>query len=185
MSSSDYRVAASAWLEQAAALPPAGWYATPMSGEAAAAFARAMHLAGQRVLAGGGDAWRTRLGGLIGQYWSGGAVELDFRSLAVTAPPEAKALVELVYGQLLVSRKRSLALQHLDRGFAMLAGGLSPVDYFALLERHALLRMLTLTDAGAAPLDLPDLLVEARVIRRLRDGGRAAMPRPLHDDTLG
>lgn len=183
--SSDYRVAESVWLEPDAALPPAGWYATPLSGEAAAALAQAAHRAAQRALAAGGDAWRPRLGGLIAQYWSGRPVELDYRSLTATAPQVARPLVELVYGQLLISRKRRGALRHLDRGFALQAPTLSPADYFALLKRHELLRVLALTDVDAGPFDLPELLVEARVIRRLRRGGRGSLAPPSHDDTLG
>jgi len=182
---SDHRVAESVWLEPSAALPLAGWYATPMSGEAAAALTQAAHRTAQRALADGGEAWRPRLGGLIGQYWSGRPVELDYRSLMATAPREARPLVELIYGQLLVSRKRSGALPHLDRAFALLIPGLDPADYFALLKRHELLRMLLLTDTGSAPLDLPELLVEARVIRRLRQGGSGPAIDLSHDDTLG
>ncbi len=183
--SSDYRVAESVWLEPAVLLPPAGWYATPLSGGAAAAFTQAAHHAAQRALAEGREAWRPRLGDLIGQYWSGRPVELDYRSLMATAPQEARPLVELVYGQLLVSRKRSGALLHLDRGFTLLTPVLSPGDYFALLKRHELLRMLILTETAASPLDLPELLVEARVIRRLRQGGSGPVIDLSHDDTLG
>lgn len=185
MSSSDYRVAESVWLQPDAVLPPAGWYATPMSVEAAATFSRVAQRAAQRALVAGGDIWRARLGELIGRYWSGQPVELDYESLMATAPRDARPLVELVYGQLLVSRKRHGALQHLDRGFAMLTATLSPTDYFALLKRHELLRLLVLTEAGSSPLDLTGLLLEAKVIRRLRHGGRGPTPKPSHDDTVG
>ncbi|MFA7592260.1 MAG: hypothetical protein WCY26_00810 [Thiohalobacteraceae bacterium] len=185
MSSSDYRVAESVWLEPGAALPPAGWYATPMSAAAAATFSQAAQRAAQRALVAGGDVWRARLGELVGHYWSGQPVELGYQSLMATAPQDARPLVELVYGQLLVSRKRHGALQHLDRGFAMLTALLRPADYFALLKRHELLRLLVLTEAGSSPLDLTDLLLEAKVIRRLRRGGRGRMQKPSHDDTVG
>lgn len=164
--------------------PMAGWYATPLPRARAAELQAQARRAVQRALATAGDAELPRLAQLIADYWLGHAVELDYRSLAATLPPERRALVELIYGQLLVSRKRTGALEHLRRGFALAAAVLAPTDYFALLRRHELLQSLVLSAAGAAPQDLPDLLNEARIVRQFGTG-RGARPGHKPDDTLG
>jgi hypothetical protein len=164
--------------------PLAGWYATPVARARAVELHAESHQAEQRALAGAGDASLPRLARLVATYWLDGSVELDYRSLAVTLPPARRALVELIYGQLLISRKRVGALEHLRRGFTLAAPALAPADYFALLRRHELLQSLVLTAAGFPPQDLPDLLNEARIVRQFGPGGA---PRPAHkpDDTLG
>jgi hypothetical protein len=125
-----------------------------------------------------------RLAELISGFWLGRAVALDHRSLIATLPPESQALVELVYGQLLISRKLAGALEHLDRGFTLAVPQLEPGEYFTLLRRHELLRALPLHATASAAQSLSDLLTEARVIRRLQPHGRRRTAHP-HDDTLG
>lgn len=97
-----------------------------------------------------------------------------------------QALVELVYGQLLVARRREPAMAHLERGFMLAARLLPPEDYFVVMKRHELLRLLPLTPAGGGPEKLDVLLDEARVIERLRRGHRdAGTVQRAHRDTLG
>lgn len=164
--------------------PLAGWYATPLDAPGAAELHAQARQAVQRALAGSASAELPRLAQLIAGYWLGRIVEHDYRSLAATLAPGRHALLELIYGQLLISRKRTGAMAHLQRGFALATPGLAPADYFALLRRHELLQALVLSPGGGAPQSLPDLLNEARIVRQFR--GRNGTP-PVHqpDDTLG
>jgi hypothetical protein len=164
--------------------PLAGWYATPLSPPRAAELRVQARRTEQQALASAGDATLPRLAHLIAGYWLGQAMELDYRSLAATLPPERQALVELIYGQLLISRKRAGALDHLRRGFALAAPALAPADYFALLRRHELLQSLVLSAPGSASLGLADLLNEARIVRQFGTG-RGSRPGHKDDDTLG
>lgn len=187
MSDHDFSIDPCQLLSADASLPRAGWYATPLSQELAAALHAQARQAEQRALSAGmtGDRLLApRLAVLIAGFWLGRAAELGYRSLIVTQSPEPLALVELVYGQLLISRKLTGALEHLDRGFMLAAPQLTPLDYFAMLRRHELLRALPLQSTASVPQPLHDLLTEARVIRRLQPHGRRRSGNP-HDDTLG
>ncbi|HEY9198508.1 MAG TPA: hypothetical protein VIR60_04010 [Gammaproteobacteria bacterium] len=187
MPAPDHIVDAQQLLLPDARLPYAGWYADPLAQQAAAALHVQARQAVQRTLAegiSGGLPLAPRLAELIAGFWLGRAVALDYRSLSATQPPELQALVELVYGQLLLSRKLAGALEHLDRGFILAVPHLAPAEYFALLRRHELLRALPLRADAALGQTLPDLLTEARVIRRLQPAGRRRTAHP-HDDTLG
>ena len=187
MSEHDYSVDVQQLVLPDAPLPPAGWYAQPLTATAAAGLHAEARRAVQSALADGTARDRSlaaRLAELIAAFWLGRAVALDYRSLIATHPPETVALVELIYGQLLISCKLTGALEHLDRGFSLAVPHLAPAEYFALLRRHELLRVLPLHPQPAAAQTLLDLLTEARVIRRLQPAGR----RPgasSHDDTLG
>lgn len=164
--------------------PLAGWYATPLDGARATELRAQARQAQQRSLAGAGNAELPRLAQLIADYWLGHAVDLDYRSLTVTLAPAHQALVELIYGQLLISRKRAGAMEHLRRGFVLAAPSLAPADYFALLRRHELLQSLVLSGPGAAPVDLPDLLNEARIVKQFSTG-RILPSGHKPGDTLG
>lgn len=187
MSASDPIVDAQQLVLPGARLPYAGWYADPLAPDAAAALHAQARQAVQRSLADGtpgGQPLSLRLAELIAGFWLGRAVALDHRSLIATQPREFQALVELIYGQLLISRKLAGALDHLDRGFILAVPHLAPAEYFALLRRHELLRALPLRADASAALTLPELLIEARIIRRLQPAGRRRTVHP-HDDTLG
>ena len=164
----------------------AAWYATPLTQTQAADLQRQAQQLLQRNMTSGGSSLAPRLADMIAGFWLGRVVAHDYRSLIATAPEAEQAAVELLYGQLLMSCKRSGAMQHLERGFELATLALAPADYFVLLRRHALLRHLVLTPAGAMPQTLDDLLQEARIIQRLQPGG--GMSRGSvnpHDDTLG
>ena len=187
MSEHDYSVDVQQLVLPGASLPPAGWYAQPLTATAAAGLHAAARRSVQSALAGGaarGQSLAARLAELIAAFWLGRAVALDYRSLIATHPPEVVALVELIYGQLLISCKLAGALEHLERGFTLAVPQLAPADYFALLRRHELLRALPLHRQPSAAQALPDLLIEARVIRRLQPAGWRPGGSP-HDDTLG
>lgn len=80
--------------------------------------------------------------------------------------PRALALLHLIYGQLLASRRRPDAASHLDEGFRLATHLLHPEDYFALLNRHRLLAALPEAPLGE-PLPLRALLESAAVKQRL------------------
>lgn len=164
--------------------PLAGWYATPLAASRAAELLALSRQAIQRALADSASADLPRLAQVIAGFWLGHVVEHDYRSLAATLAPERRALLELIYGQLLISRKCAGALEHLRRGFALATPGLAPADYFALLRRHELLQALVLSPRGVAAQTLADLLNEARIVRRFAHG-RGAPPGHSPDDTLG
>lgn len=164
--------------------PLAGWYAVPLSAPRAGELQILARQAIQRALADSASAELPRLALMIAGFWLGHAVEHDYRSLAATLAPERRALLELIYGQLLISRKCAGALEHLHRGFALAAPGLAPADYFALLRRHELLQALVLSPRGGAAQTLADLLNEARIVRQF-GRGRGIPARHSPDDTLG
>lgn len=184
MSAPEHTVDPRQLLHSDTGLSPVGWYADPLSADAAAALHAQARQAVQRALASGERPLAPKLAELIAGFWLGRDVALDHRSLVATLAPESQALVELVYGQLLISRKLAGALEHLDRGFTLAVLQLAPGEYFTLLRRHELLRALPLHATAAAPQTLSDLLTEARVIRRLQPHGRRRTAHP-HDDTLG
>lgn len=165
--------------------PPAGWYATPLSVEAAECLGAQARQAQQRALAGHRRLFAPQLAELIAGFWLGRNIGLDYRSLQATLPADRAAIAELVYGQLLMTRKLLGAGDRLRQGFRRAVAQLASDEYLALLRRHELLGALVLTSSPAAPQTLAELLREARVIRRLE---RHPAPRhALHrrDDTLG
>ena len=99
--------------------------------------------------------------------WLGGLVEYRYPVLMARSAGWRTALLELVFGQLLASCRLFPAMKHLDAGFAAASGFLSPDDYFNVMKRHDLLRLLPLFPEPRAARALDELLVEARVIRRL------------------
>ena len=163
----------------------AGWYADPI----AAPDARALLDSAQRRLRSrlcrGDRCFPLHVLRMICHHWLQSGSALDYQQLSTLACDDSKrVLVELVYGQLLISGKRLPARQHLARGFSLAAGHLETADYFLLLRQHELLDYLPLSGTPAAPQDLQSLLKEAAVIRRLQDGERRVHENP-HCDTLG
>jgi hypothetical protein len=150
--------------------PLAAWYGEPLSaGDAAGLYA-----ATEKAL-------RYRLG----HYWMDISISLEYQQLAASATEKRdRALLELVYGQLLFSRGQLPALQHLDRGFGLATGYLEATDYFLLVRRHDLLRHIPLSGARVAPQGLQSLLAEAAVIRQLQGAARDTSS-AAHFDTVG
>ena len=122
---------------------------------------------------------------LVGHFWQGRDI---FSELAprfqITTGQDERALLELVTGQLLISRKLNGALEYLDQGFRHATPFLSARDYLALMNRHRRLRSLELGEGGGAGLTLDELLQEAAVVDRIR-GGEPHRMRYNPKDTLG
>ena len=154
------------------AAPPslAGWYADPLDATDAAELLLQVEASQQTCLRRGASCFRVQLLALICHEWLAGVPHNCEEPLA--GSDYERALQELVRGQLLASRKRVGALEHLERGFRLAGPLLAPQDYFSLLHRHELLAYLPYSDRPVAALDLPALLKEAGVIKQLRSNER-------------
>jgi hypothetical protein len=163
----------------------ADWYATPLSPSAAGVWLTAAHRAVQDRLRSGASCFALQVLLRICRFWKEGrpAADAVLRAGPLHTAHEA-ALLELVHGQLLASCKLQPAYTHLARGFRQAAPWLETADYFRLLREHELLACLPLSDTPSAAQDLPALLNEAAVIRRLQRGERRRPAWP-HLDTLG
>ena len=163
----------------------AAWYAEPLTAGALVGLQQAAGAGLQARLLQGSPSFRPQLLQLVCQYLAGTDIEVGYRQLLATSrDARDTALLELVYGQLLISRKLQPATVHLERGFVQAARYLGSADYFRLVRRHELLGYLLLGENPAAPHPLDRLLSEAAVIKRLcantgRHNGHA------HHDTVG
>ncbi|MCK9529802.1 MAG: hypothetical protein M0R77_04465 [Gammaproteobacteria bacterium] len=160
------------------------WYADPCPADAARQALALVEQREQALRRRGRGSLALRLSAMRAQAALGEDVEAEYERLAalvVRRHTRAQALVELVYGQILMSRRRTGAMRHLDRGFALARHLLAPEDYFVVLKRHALLALLPPADLPCAP--LADLLTTARVMARL--GARRNPPPHDPGDTFG
>ena len=163
----------------------AHWYGDPLTHASAGALLQVAEQVLQSRLCGGGLCFPVHLLQLICRCWQGAATGLHYRQLAATTGDTLEsALLELVYGQLLISRKLRRATAHLEQGFAHAARQLESADYFRLVWRHEALGNLVLGEAPCPPQALDALLAEAAVIRRLRGPERYRHDH-AHRDTLG
>ena len=155
------------------------WYADPIDAETAHRLLKHCHARrrGRRPI--------TRTLELAARFQLNEAIDFDYRLLAdeLRPHPHTAALLELVYGQLLISRKLRAGLNHLKRAERLAARLFTPGDYFTVVERHELLAELALDDTPSPALPLESLLTEAHVIRRLR-GPRRPIPVSDHSDTM-
>lgn len=164
--------------------PLAAWYADPLDGAQAEAALRRARLAEQRALMDGRGAHAWRLQQMIARFWLGHSITAQYQTLIRVGPdPAAAALTELVYGQLLMSRKLQGAREHLAGGFHRAAALLAAREYFVVLRRHARLARIPLGARPAPAHSLDALLREAAVIGQLQGPPRG--PGSARADTLG
>jgi hypothetical protein len=163
----------------------AAWYAGPLTAGALSRLQRAAEAGLRAWLCRGSSSFRPQLLQLVCQYLAGTDIQAGYRQLLASShDARDTALLELVYGQLLISRKLQPATVHLERGFVQAARYLDSADYFRLVRRHELLGYLVLREDPAPAHPLETLLSEAAVIKRLcahtgRRNGNA------HHDTVG
>jgi hypothetical protein len=163
----------------------AAWYAEPLSVADAARLYAGTEKSLRYRLCTGLPVFQLQVLQLLCHYRMDVPVSLEYQQLAASAMEKHdRALLEIVYGQLLFSCRQRPALQHLDRGFSLAAGYLEATDYFLLVRRHDLLRHIPLADARVAPQGLQSLLAEAAVIRQLRGAARDHCS-VSHQDTIG
>ncbi|MEJ2380307.1 MAG: hypothetical protein P8076_03890 [Gammaproteobacteria bacterium] len=164
------------------------WYAEPLAVPAARRLLKRARDRQQQAFTAGTDGAAWAVQEMIARFWLGRPIESQYRNLLKTTRDEGvRVLAELVYGQLLMSRRLRGADRHLRAAFARAAALLAPADYFAVMKRHELLGHLALRAAPSPPLGLDALLREAAVIRTLKRAhgrfGRSGGGR--RDDTLG
>lgn len=166
----------------------AGWYANPLTRQQAEAWLPKIRRRTQAAVSNGHDGLSVRLAELVVQYWHGYDIDAAYQNmLALLRVRRERALLELCYGQLLIACKTDRAWQHLDCGFELAAHILHPEDYFLVLKRHELLRTLVLTAHRSRPMQLDELLAEARVIQQLKGAARGTRGQAdgrMHHDTL-
>ncbi|MCB1737197.1 MAG: hypothetical protein KDI42_03635 [Gammaproteobacteria bacterium] len=106
---------------------------------------------------------------LVARYWAGLRCDVLLDELQRNAcNAQQTALIDLVWGQLLMARRLEGAMAWLNRGFNTAAPFLSARDYLRVLKRHQTLNWLILDPKPSPPLTLPDLIRLADVTRRLR-----------------
>ncbi len=126
---------------QAASL--SGWYGDPVSKDMAQTLTAIAQYELRCRLCEGGAGFQLHVLLLVCHFWAGHSIELDYEQLAAsTRKDRERALLELVYGQLLISCKYRQALQHLVNGFSLAVDYLDPADYFRLVRQHELLDYL-------------------------------------------
>jgi len=163
----------------------AAWYGEPVSPADAVCLYTDTEKALRSRLCAGLPAFQLHVLQLLGHFWMDVSISLEYQQLATSANGQRdRALLEIVYGQLLLSRRQRPALEHLDRGFRLAAGYLDASDYFLLVRRHDLLRHIPLSATQAAPQGLQSLLAEAAVIRQLQGAVRHTC-RDTRQDTIG
>jgi hypothetical protein len=171
--------------DDADALSLAQWYAEPMNAAAARAWFERIHQREQAAHARGTSCSACAFQRMIARFWLKRPIRQDYEALLGTGKdPRIRALLETVYGQLLLSRKLLGAHQHLQNGFALAAPYLAPADYFEVMRRNERLAALELRTRPAPAQGLEQLLREAAVVRQLT-GGRAPGNAGRRDDTLG
>jgi hypothetical protein len=162
-----------------------GWYGDPLGEIEATALHASAQAALQQCLCGNREAFPLHVLQLACDFWCRADVATHYGSLAAAAVSRRdQALLELVYGQLLMARKMRSATGYLDRGFALAVPWLASAGYFELVRRHELLSCLCLSDRPAPAQGLTELLSEVAVVRRMRDRLRRKSTNE-HRDTVG
>lgn len=186
MGNEDNLLPVSLLLEDAPEASLGDWFAEPMDRTLAGTLLEKARQAMQRSIVIGQPGYELRILELITSYWLDRPVENLFTSLsAVLDNRYQRALLALVYGQLLMSRKQAGAMAHLDTGFRLASNILSAQDYFNLMQRHDLLRRLPVSTGQTRPQSLTALLAEANVIQQICGTGVREAIVGQKPDTLG
>jgi hypothetical protein len=172
-------------LLEALPAPLSAWYGNPMTMEFAGQLLSHARIRQQERLRAGATGFQLQLLKALCHHWLGTGPDSGFAELkALAARGHERALLQLVRGQLLASRKASGALACLAAGFREAAPMLDTAEYFALVRQHELLAYLPYSNEPATAKILDELLAEAAVIKQLRSG-QPNMPACLHQDTVG
>lgn len=164
------------------------WYADPLSHEQARRLLALSEERERRQKRRSGSTLVCKLRHMVAQYWLDRDISDVYLMLKPTAARSAhgRALLELVYGQLLLSRRQAEGMNHLEQGFRLATRLFAAEDYLQVMNRHRLLHHLPLSDTPAEAEPLEVLLTSARVIERMKqcDNRRSAYQ---HDpkDTYG
>jgi len=161
------------------------WYGNPLSRDCTARLEIAAQYELQARLCAGVPCFQIYVLQLVCHFRDQADSWLEYEKIQAAAKDVFEcALLELVYGQLLISGKQAGAHRHLLDGFALAANQLASGDYFRLLRQHELLACLPLSETPSSPQDLRSLLAEAAVIKQLQHG-EGRQYRSAHLDTVG
>lgn len=166
----------------------ARWYAEPLTHEQAQALLTLSQQREQALLKRHGKSYLSPLLKLIALHWLDKPIEGHYQHLISKRgrSVHVEILKPLLYGQLLISKKKPGATDYLDEAFELARLLLRPEDYFEVVKRHKLLKILpTEGDAGKGD-PLEALLKTAGVIERMKQS-HATRPGFWHDpnDTYG
>jgi hypothetical protein len=179
------QVCAAAGLLRGQRPPLAAWYGNPLPRDSATRLQVAAQRELQTRLCTGSPCFQLHVLQLVCQFRDQDGIRLEYEKMQMAAKDVfERALLELVFGQLLISCKKAGAHLHLADGFVLAANYLASADYFTLLRQHELLACLPLSEKPSLPQDLASLLAEAAIIRQLQ-GGKCIQYSPTHLDTVG
>ena len=150
------------------------WYAMPQDADDALQARHAITRRMERRLRHGGGTFCCRLQLMCAKFWQGMDISGDYQGLQslMARSAHGKALLVLVYGQLLLRRQMTGALEHLEKGFNLARNLFTASDYFTVMNRHRHFRHLPLAKHPSSPFSLEQLLVMAQVIERLEQPGK-------------
>lgn len=159
------------------------WYANPLTAEDATGRLEAIRSMRKQ----GGTMALQRIEEIIARYWLGREIKGDVDTYLASCELEShKALITLIYGQLLMSRKRITAMEYLHTGLRMASQHFQGAAYLEVMRRHEQLSYIVLSNRPSPALTLRELLREAAVIKKLQ--GKTDYRRDIRSDktdTLG
>lgn len=152
----------------------ARWYAEPLSIAQAQALLKLSVEREQQLLKRSGRPYTAPLLRLIALHWLGEPIEGHYQHLMSrrSRSLHLEILKPLIYGQLLISRRREGAMAYLDLAFQQARLLLRPEDYFVVLKRHQLLQTLPPGETQSKGETLTSLLTTAAVIERMKESQR-------------
>ena len=164
------------------------WYADPLSPDQARKLLEQTEAREEKRKRHGGNTLTCKLQRMVALFWLGEDVNAYYHMLNPLAirSPHGHALLELIYGQLLLSRHLNAGMRHLEKGFRLAANLFSAGDYLEVMNRHRLLRQLPLSDTPAHAETLEAMHTSAKVIERMKQTESTRQPY-RHDpkDTYG
>lgn len=168
-------------------MPLSLWYGDPLTKYQAEQLLQFSLEKRKQALFKGLDCFSYQIKEMIARFFLNRNIKIEYKTMVHSTQDEQQiALIELVFGQLLMSRKLNPALDHLKKGFSIAQKHLSSADYFGIVKRHELLERLKLGKEPSEPKALASLLVEASIIKQLETTNdlKNNYPKNPHD-TLG
>jgi len=164
------------------------WYADPLSSDEARQLLEQTEQREEKRKRHCGNTLTCKLQRMVALFWLGEEVNAYYQILRPLAArsPHGHALLELIYGQLLLSSHLKEGLMHLEQGFRLAAKLFTARDYLDVMNRHRLLRQLPLSDTPTHADPLSAMLTSAKVIERMKQPENKRQPY-FHDpkDTYG
>ncbi|MDH5436173.1 MAG: hypothetical protein OEX83_05370 [Gammaproteobacteria bacterium] len=163
------------------------WYGEPLTKYQAEQLLQFSLEKRKQALFKGLDCFHYQVKEIIAHFFLNQNINIEYKTLVHSTQNEQQiALIELVFGQLLMCRKLNPALDHLKKGFSIAQKHISSADYFGIAKRHELLERLKLGKEPSEPKTLASLLVEGSVIKQLEtsSGLKNRYSKNPHD-TLG